>query len=265
MDENIVALTSELERLTGRSVFLLVAPFFDRLPDIIYRSCCSTQRSFENERGVDVVLASHGGSADAAFRAVKLLRRYFQSFRVLITGDAWSAATLFALGAEEIHLGPMGCLGPLDVQILDPRNPLETMSALDGYQSVEYIRNFGLLTFDGYVQLVINRAPVRLPHATREAAEFAYHVVEPLLAQIGPLDFGGWGRALSIGAKYATTLLEMRGITNASQVAQELVFGYPHHGYIIDIEEVLRLGLKGVDMDARWAGVVERLTVVANA
>ena len=65
----------------------------------------------------------------------------------MVVNAAWSAATLFALGGDQILLGSLGRLGPLDAQVVDPRNPVVYMSALDGYQSVEYIRALNI--FEG--------------------------------------------------------------------------------------------------------------------
>ena len=52
-----------------------------------------------------------------AWRFVNALRERVERFSVLVPQDAFSAATLLALGADEIVMHPYGCLGPVDVTV----------------------------------------------------------------------------------------------------------------------------------------------------
>ena len=77
--------------------------------------------------GVDLFIHSNGGSGTVPWRIVSLIRQYSQSFAVLVPHHAFSAATLIALGADEIVMHKMGCLGPIDPSvgnIFNPPNPL---------------------------------------------------------------------------------------------------------------------------------------------
>jgi hypothetical protein len=79
------------------------------------------------DRGVDLFIHSNGGSGTVPWRLVSLIRQYTKKFAVLVPHHAFSAATLIALGADEIIMHKMGCLGPIDpsVQnIFNPQNPL---------------------------------------------------------------------------------------------------------------------------------------------
>ncbi len=111
--------------------------------------------------------------------------------------------------------------------------------------------------------LLLTRSHLELPAVIHQSAEFAYHVVEPLLSQVCPLDFGGWGRVLGIGEKYATKLLRLQGNPAADSISKRLVFGYPHHGYTIDVEEGKSIGLPIDLMDDALIGSVERIVAVA--
>ena len=57
-------------------------------------------------------LSTFGGSADAAFRAVRAVRRYYGTgkFIVYVLGQCKSAGTLLAIGAEDLFLG---CFEPV--------------------------------------------------------------------------------------------------------------------------------------------------------
>lgn len=69
-------------------------------------------------KGVDLILNSPGGLPEAAEKIITMLRHYFDdSLRVIVPESAKSAATIVALGADEILMGFCSELGPIDPQI----------------------------------------------------------------------------------------------------------------------------------------------------
>jgi len=75
------------------------------------------------KNGVDLYLHSYGGSGTASWRIVSLIRQFTKSFAVLVPQHAFSAATLIALGADEIIMHKMGSLGPIDPSVANIFNP----------------------------------------------------------------------------------------------------------------------------------------------
>src|SRR6266508_1633037 len=65
-------------------------------------------------KSLDLFLYSTGGAIDVPWRIVTALRTTADEWHVLIPFRANSAATLLALGADTIVLGPQGELGPID-------------------------------------------------------------------------------------------------------------------------------------------------------
>jgi ATP-dependent protease ClpP protease subunit len=65
-------------------------------------------------KGVDLLIVSNGGDPCTAWRFIALLRERYDKVAVLIPQSAFSAATLLALGADEIFMHPNGNLGPTD-------------------------------------------------------------------------------------------------------------------------------------------------------
>jgi hypothetical protein len=63
---------------------------------------------------MDIFLCSNGGSGTVPWRLISLFREFAKSFNVLIPFRAYSAATLIALGADEIVMHPFAELGPID-------------------------------------------------------------------------------------------------------------------------------------------------------
>jgi ClpP class serine protease len=77
------------------------------------------------ERELDLFLHSPGGSAEAADSIIQYLRTRFDHIRIVVPVAAMSAATMMALGADEILMGAHSQLGPIDPQftVFTPEGP----------------------------------------------------------------------------------------------------------------------------------------------
>lgn len=81
-------------------------------------------RSREKARnGVDLFIHSNGGQGTVPWRIVSLIREFASDFAVLVPHHAFSAATLLAMGADNIIMHRMGNLGPIDPSVTNPFNP----------------------------------------------------------------------------------------------------------------------------------------------
>lgn len=69
-------------------------------------------------KGLDLILHSPGGSPEAAEQIINYLRQKFPFIRVIIPSMAMSAATMMALGADEICMASHSTLGPTDPQFM---------------------------------------------------------------------------------------------------------------------------------------------------
>lgn len=74
---------------------------------------------------IDLLIHSDGGDGTVPWRLVPLIREFTDKFSVLVPHRAFSAATLTALGADEIVMHPMGMLGPIDPTVTNPFNPAD--------------------------------------------------------------------------------------------------------------------------------------------
>jgi len=70
-----------------------------------------------NERKLDLFLHSPGGDPDAVEQICEYLRTRFDHIRAIVPLNAMSAATMIALGADEILMGAHSQLGPIDPQL----------------------------------------------------------------------------------------------------------------------------------------------------
>lgn len=94
--------------------------------------------------GIDLILNSPGGIPETAEKIITTLRNYYDDdFRVIVPETAKSAATVVALGSDEIVMGFCSELGPIDpqMQIPDGKGNTITRSAHAMIESVDrYIR-----------------------------------------------------------------------------------------------------------------------------
>ncbi len=197
--------------------------------------CCEERFGFPKsspEETINVILDSTGGPLDSAFKTVLYLSRYAKNINVHVPRKAKSASTLIAVGANAIFMSPFSELGPLDTQISDPRNPTDYMSALDCYQSVDYVRDFGFGT--------LSQALKHLAAVTQ-------------------------GKITLIDSVNAATQFAIGSITRTEKIARRLVYGYTHHLFPIDIIEARDMGLNPQEMSIeQYQSAVEIVNACDN-
>ena len=80
------------------------------------------------ERKLDIFLCSNGGDGTVPWRLATLFREYAESVAVLIPYRAYSAATMLALGTDEIVMHPFAEMGPIDPTVTNEFNPLDPLT-----------------------------------------------------------------------------------------------------------------------------------------
>lgn len=97
---------------------------------------------------LDLFLHSSGGQTEIPWRLITLIRDFGEHFAVLIPGIAYSAATHLAMGADEIVMGPLSELSPVDPARSHPLLPSRkegepplVVSVQDLRHCVEFIKS----------------------------------------------------------------------------------------------------------------------------
>jgi ClpP class serine protease len=73
---------------------------------------------------IDLFIYSLGGAGSVPWAFSNMVREFTKFFTVLIPSLAFSAATAIALGANNIIMGKMGTLGPIDPSVANAFNPV---------------------------------------------------------------------------------------------------------------------------------------------
>jgi len=176
--------------------------------DQIFSALCET--NLDRSKDVLLLLLSRGGSIEAAYQISKLCKSFAKNrFVAIVPRHAKSATTLVAIGADEIHMGPLGQLGPIDPQ-------LGGLPALGVSQALKTIASVAQ-EFPGSAEMFARYLRMALT-----------------VEQIGYCD-----RISESAVQYAVRLLSTKPDLKkrADAVAKELVHEYKDHGFVIDVDE----------------------------
>src|ERR1017187_10948980 len=69
-------------------------------------------------------IKSDGGDGKESLRIINLLREHTKKLIVLVRGECSSAATIMALGSDEIHRGPLAFLSAADTSLTHDLSPI---------------------------------------------------------------------------------------------------------------------------------------------
>jgi hypothetical protein len=180
---------------------------------------------------VFVFIKSDGGQGTAALRMTNILRHWARHVTALVPLDAASAATMLAIGADEIHIGPLGYLSAVDTSIRHELSPLDHLNERVSVSHDELVR---------VVRLWHERGGEATPPGASPANPWG-----ALFGYVHPLVIGAVDRASSLSIKLCTEILayHLGDDAKAHAIARALNEDYPAHGYPITLREAQRIGL----------------------
>ena len=195
---------------------------------------------------VTLFVKSDGGSGMAALRLVHLLRRYTRRLIVAAPLNCASAATMLALGADEVQMGPLSFLTAVDTSLEHDLSPVDHTNNLVAVSNDEVDR------------------VIRLWKEHAGAGRATSHPHQELYKYLHPLVMGALDRASSLSLKVCREILgyHLRDRKKAERIARQLNYDYPAHQYPITGREARRLGLNVRDLDPRLDRMLQDLNLV---
>ena len=164
----------------------------------------------KKDKDVLLFLLSPGGNIENAYQISNLCKSYSKNkFVVAVPRNAKSAATLISLGADEIHMGPLSQLGPIDPQL----GGLPALGVTQALQSIASLSE-------------------RYPGSSDMFARYLRMALT--VEQIGYCE-----RISESAEQYAERLLlKKKSISkDIKEISHTLVHEYKHHGFVIDTDE----------------------------
>ena len=189
-------------------------------------------------------IKSDGGSGIAALRIISTLRNYCKNITALIPANCASAATMMALGANEIVMGPLAYLTAVDTSLKHAMSPID-----NGNERVS-------VSMDE-----LNRVIKLWKMHEKDNDENPY---KSLYNYIHPLVFGAVDRASSLSLKICCELLRyhMNDEAKIQNISEHLNSDYPAHDYPILFREAEEIGLHVQKMDNELNEMLQELTLL---
>ncbi|MFH1955336.1 MAG: hypothetical protein ABIJ36_00295 [Patescibacteria group bacterium] len=191
-------------------------------------------------QNIDLFLYSTGGDTMVPWRLVSMIREYCNKFSVLIPYKAHSAATMIALGADEIVMSDLSEISPIDpatANVFNPQDPKNPQNKIP--ISVEDVM--------AYFDLAKNKFGIK----NDEQLAGIFNKFVEASPQIHPLALGNVNRTHNLIRMLAKRLLKSHKLPVKEEEIEKLVDYfteklYSHQYYIGRKEAKEDLGLKTV-------------------
>lgn len=223
-------LIREIQNSTGRKLIVYVANFNHPLGGIHLTDVLPFEEILRTTESssVDFLLNSPGGEVNATEKLVTMLRKRFKNIRLIVPNKAKSAATMIALASDQVIMGYLSELGPIDSQIPVP-NPNGTIQLLPA-QSV----------IDG-IELLGNK----IAEAKKEETPLEHYV--SMAHRIDPSLWDGAIKAQKLSSQFAQKWLTKFMCKGDEKLAKEItsrfmdVKKFLSHGRMISVGDAKRI------------------------
>lgn len=256
-----IELLKDLERARGRPTITYITSPRSGAPGAIAADVVSELMNQLNllpatTKELDLLLVSNGGDPTVAWRIVSLIRERVAKFSVLVPQAAYSAATLIALGANEIVMHPNGNLGPTDTQIRSNRSDKPSFGSEDLAAFLRFAKEEVGITDQQQILSVFN------------------HFCE----EVGSVAVGIAARSSQLGVTMGEKLLQLHmqadgDRSKARAISEKLTRDFFHHGYPVSRTEAKAIGLPIAAVNREienlmwkvWLDVSDELNLRSNA
>lgn len=180
---------------------------------------------------IGIFIKSGGGSGQASLRIINLLRQHCKKVTALIPLGCASAATMIAIGADDILMGPLSYLTAVDTSLKHRLSPRDSQNravsvSLDGVNRIVKLWN-------------------------KESKVTDTNPYEALFQHIHPLVIGAIDRSESLSIRICQEIMSyhMDDTKKIDEISTQLNSNYPSHGYPITLKEAKSIGLNAKELD----------------
>lgn len=186
-------------------------------------------------------IKSDGGNGISALKIISALRGSCEELIALIPSNCASAATMLALGANQIQMGTLAFLTAIDSSLRHELSPVDKTNSLVSVSMDELNRVIKLWQKDS---------------GNSDANPYA-----ALYNHIHPLVIGAVDRASSLSMKVCSEILKyhIKDEDKIFSIASKLNSNYPAHNYPILLREAQEIGLNAVELDNDLGNMLQNL------
>lgn len=194
---------------------------------------------------IDIILETPGGFAEVVEDLVKLIRNKYEKVGIIIPGYAKSAGTIFAMAGDEILMGSMSALGPIDAQIITNNKRFSAEAFLEGLEKIkEEVIKEGKLN-PAYIPILQNISPGEIQHC-ENVQNFSKKLVTEWLCKY---KFKYWDTHSSTGEPVTDKEKRKRATEIASTLCRQSK--WLTHGRSIKIKDFEEMRLKITDISTQ--------------
>jgi hypothetical protein len=236
-----------ISKLRGNRDVLVYAADFNKRTDVIsinYADLLPISDQLSNLSGnkIDLIIETPGGSGEVAEDIVRLLHDKYDEVGIIIPGWAKSAGTIIAMSGDEILMGQLSALGPIDAQLNWQGKHFSAHSLLEGLEKIkkEIIDNNGILN-KAYIPILQGISPGEIKNA-ENALKFAEDLVKKWLVKY---KFKNW----DIHSKNQKPVTTEEKEARAKKIAKDLC-NHGHwktHGRSIKLKDLEEMRVKITD------------------
>jgi hypothetical protein len=188
-------------------------------------------RHLGRQKKIALFIKSDGGTGMASLRIVHLLRQYCDHITVMIPLNCVSAATMIALGADEIRMGPLAYLSAVDTSLTHDLSPIDHNNSRVSVSLDELTRILNLWR--------------------KESKDEVTNPYSAIFNHIHPLVIGAVDRSSSLSIRICREILSyhLKDAKKADRISKVLNSNYPWHSYPITLKEAQRIGLNALPLD----------------
>lgn len=185
-----------------------------------------------------VIVVTYGGLANPTYRIARFLQSIYDEVHAFVPSLCKSAGTLLVTAAHTLVISPFGEIGPLDVQLMQKDEILGRRSGLTTRSALSDLKAHAFELFEHFMFEIIgnSQGAVSFRLASDISAKTTARLMAKIYEQINPDSLGQDFRDLSVASKYGERL-NMKYHNLKNDGIKRLVYEYPSHDFVIDLEE----------------------------
>ncbi|WP_445168715.1 SDH family Clp fold serine proteinase [Mycolicibacterium sp. Dal123E01] len=222
------SLIREIEASTGNALLCMVSEHGQIHRGVTTAGIVDLLHNVSDGKPIDLLLNSPGGDIDTAEKIITLIRKRAEAapVRVIVPDYAKSAATLIALGANQVVMSHTSELGPIDPQV--------ELTGINGVKTIHSAQNY----VDSYGK-----------HAKKLRKHPDDPVARLMLDMLDPVVLKKLKRTIKRSNVIASALLQTAMIKDpekAAEAAKQLADTnqWHSHGQMIGHEQCTKIGLE---------------------
>ena len=222
------SLIRDIEASTGNTLLCMVSEHGQIQRGVTTAGIVDLLHNVPHGKPIDLLLNSPGGDIDTAEKIITLIRKRAEAapVRVIVPDYAKSAATLIALGANQVVMSHTSELGPIDPQV--------ELTGINGVKTTHSAQNY----VDSYDK-----------HAKKLRKHPDDPVARLMLDMLDPVVLKKLKRTIKRSTVIASALLQtamIKDVEKADEAAKKLADTnqWHSHGQMIGHEQCTKIGLE---------------------